>query len=174
MEIRDFKLDILKQELDIVVNVSNHFDDLKHRTKQMAITLWVAAVGFGLSQNPSLILFLAAFIPFPFWILDSFYSAHQIKFLERFWAIDVFIRDGKYNLQNRSIVSLADCLKDDSFGEFPVPDYYGTKTIEENILEKETSIFRSFIEWKLVLFYLPQVVVALLAVFLNCKMPNIA
>jgi hypothetical protein len=108
-------------------------------------------------------LFLAAFIPFPFWILESFYSAYQQGFDERLWAIREFIRNGKYNLQNKAIVNLKDCFKDDGFGEFPVPDYYGNKTIDEKTLKRVTSIPRNFIEWKLALFYLPLTAVALLA-----------
>jgi hypothetical protein len=166
-EIRDFKLDILKQEINNEVSIIGHFDDLRHRTKQMGITLWVAAVGFGLSQNPSWVLYLAAFIPFPFWILDTFYSAYQQGFLERFWAINVFIREGKYNIESQATVNLADCLKDDGFGEFPVPDYYGIKTVGEKVLKSETSMVRHFFDWRMALFYLPQVIAALLFVLLR-------
>jgi hypothetical protein len=167
MEIRDFKLDILKQEINNEVNIIGHFDDLIHRTKQMAITLWVAAVGFGLSQNPSWVLYLAAFIPFPFWLLDTFYSSYQQGFLERFWAINVFIREGKYNIENQTVVNLADCLKDNGFGEFPVPDYSAIKTVGRKILDREKSMIRHFIDWRMALFYLPQVIAALLFALLR-------
>jgi hypothetical protein len=47
----DFKIDILKQEIEIISEKVNHFDNLRHQTKQMAITLWLAAVGVGIAEN---------------------------------------------------------------------------------------------------------------------------
>ncbi len=58
MNQEDFKAEILKQEIDIVQHKINHFDNLRHRTKQMAITLWLAAVGFGISKNAEWIVAL--------------------------------------------------------------------------------------------------------------------
>ena len=55
MDKGDFKADILKQEIDLLVRKVNHFDDLRYRTKRMAATLWIAAVGAALTlfhQSP--------------------------------------------------------------------------------------------------------------------------
>jgi hypothetical protein len=46
----DFKVDIPKQEIDLLARKIDHFDDLRQRTKQMAATLWVAAVGTALAR----------------------------------------------------------------------------------------------------------------------------
>lgn len=45
MHIDALRTDILKQEIDLVSDKINHFDNLRHRTKQMAATLWATAAG---------------------------------------------------------------------------------------------------------------------------------
>ena len=67
---KELRLDVLKQEIELVQAKINHFDDLRHRTKQLAVTLWAASIGVG-ATNIDVVLFLAAFIPLPFWFMDS-------------------------------------------------------------------------------------------------------
>jgi len=162
MMIRDLKIEILKQEIELVNQKINHFDDLRHRTKQMAVTLWLAAVGVGLTANLQVVLFLAAFVPFPFWIFESIYHAYQEGWSARWWAIQAFIQTGRYTLRGDKDVSLEECLNSTDFGPFPVPDYYGGHTLPMKAHRERTSVLHNFFKIKMVLFYLPLMIIALL------------
>jgi hypothetical protein len=164
----DFKIEILKKEIDVLSQKINHFDDLRHQTKQMAITLLVAAVGLGITSKSPLVLILAALIPFPFWFLDSTHHAYQEGFHARLQAIRNFIRDKEYFVQYaQDKVSLADCFASDDFGIFPVPDFYGDYTFLKKDRKQNTNVWNNFKKGKMVLFYLPLSITALLfAIFL--------
>jgi len=162
MTVGEFKKDIIKQEIEILQQKVNHFDNLRFRAKQMSITLWLATLGFGLSQNIDWIVLLGIFVPIPFWYLESFYHAYQEGFNGRFWAICIFIRDGRYKVTGEKDVDLATCFSDESFGEFPIPDYYGNKTLEISKRRKNVSQPRNFFKRKMVIFYLPLSVIALI------------
>ena len=160
MTIRDLKVEILKQEIEILNQKINHFDDLRHRTKQMALTSWLAAVGVGLSARLHAILFLAAFVPLPFWVIESFYHAYQEGWNARFWSIRKFIQTGRYTVQDNEQVRLEECLSSEDFGAFPVPDYYARNTLSREAHRRKTSKLRNFAKRKMVLFYLPLVAIA--------------
>lgn len=162
--IRDLKIEILKQEIELVHQKINHFDDLRHRTKQMAVTLWLAAVGVGITAKLQLVLILAAFVPLPFWVFESFYHAYQEGFSARLGAIRTFIQDGRFTVRGQVEVSLEECLDSTDFGAFPVPDYYGGRTLPRKTHKERTSVLRNFFKIKMVLFYLPLVVTALLLI----------
>ncbi len=160
--ISDFKREILKQEIQIVHEKINHFDSLRHRTKQMAITLWIAAFGFGVSQDTPWVIALSIVIPLPFWYIESIYHANQEGFIGRFWAIRQFIRDGEFEVGGkRPPVTLADCMRDENFGEFPVPDYFPNKTFSEEELRRRISVKNNFLKTKMFIFYAPPILVAI-------------
>ena len=154
LTIKDLKLDILKQEIDLINAKINHFDDLRHRTKQMAMTLWLAAVGVSLSTKLDILLWLAAFVPLPFWYLETVYHAYQEGFVLRWSAIRRFIRDGKHECADGTIAQLVDCMNDDHFGSFPVPDDYGRRSVEKTRHDRATSVLRNLVKTRPMLFYL--------------------
>jgi hypothetical protein len=176
MTIKDLKLDILKQEIDLINTKINHFDDLRHRTKQMAMTLWLAALGVGLTAKLAILLWLAAFVPVLFWYIETVYHAYQEGYILRSSSIRRFIRTGEYEDENGTNVTLADCMNDDSFGSFPVPDDYGRHTVhkkdQENGRHKKvqehqehrrvTSVSRNLVKRKPMLFYLSLVGAAII------------
>jgi hypothetical protein len=152
MEKCDFKADILKQEIDLLARKIDHFDDLRHRTKQMAATLWLAAVGTALTLPSKPLLWLALFIPTPFWYYDAQYNAYQAGFWQRWWAIRQFIRDGTFKVP-AGLARLDDLFSNCSQCVFPVPDFYGNKTFDEADLKKKTSLIRNAFTKKMLLFY---------------------
>ena len=158
----DFKADILKQELELLERRISNFDDLRHRTKQMTLTLWLAAVGVSLTIPSRLLLWLAVLVPVPFWYFDARYNAFQKGFSRRFWAIRAFIRDEKFTAPDGTFTTLTECLTGNGFKIFPVPDYYGNKTFKKKEHTKETSVFRNAITRRMLTFYLPLVLGALL------------
>jgi hypothetical protein len=162
--IGQFKLEILKQEIEIVHEKINHFDNLRHQTRQMAVTLWLAAVGVGLTAKQPLILYLAAFVPLPLWYFESIYHAYQEGYSSRARAVRAFLQTGRYAVQGHEEVSLEECFNAPDFGAFPVPDYFGGRTVPKEEHRKGTSVLRNFVKIKMVLFYLPLVLAALLFV----------
>ena len=152
MEKCDFKADILKQEIDLLVRRIDHFDDLRHRTKQMAATLWLAAVGTALTLPSKPLLWLALFIPVPFWYYDAHYNAYQAGFSRRWWAIRKFIRDGTFKVPAGE-ASLDDFFSNHAQCVFPVPDYYGEKTFDQAEHKEHTSLFRNAFTKKMLFFY---------------------
>jgi hypothetical protein len=162
--VKDLRIDILKQEIELIQEKINHFDDLRHRTKQLAITLWAAAVGVGATTGLDPVLYLAAFIPFPFWFLDSTYHRYEEGYYARLKAIRTFIQSGRFIVCGQQEVSLAESLESDDFGNFPVPDFYGKLTIEREQHKRITHPLLNFIKVKTLIFYIPLVALPIAAV----------
>lgn len=166
--LNEYKLETLKQEIDFLSKKVNHFDVLRQRTKQMAITLWLAAVGFALAQDQQYILFISIFVPLPFWVQDSYYHTYQTGFDYRFWAIREFIRDGRYLVEGKNLVLLSEYFDEDKLGKFPIPDYYGNATIQIDVWKNNDSALRKFFKLKTVMFYFPLVLCStFLAIFVG-------
>jgi hypothetical protein len=91
---REFRIDLLKKEIDMISQKINHFDNLRQKTKQMGIILWTATIGYGLKENIPFLFYISVLLPLPFWLMETsfrrFYKGHQI----RLKAIRDFIRDG--------------------------------------------------------------------------------
>ena len=160
IRMEELKIDILKQEIELVYHKINHFDDLRHRTKQMAITLWLAATGVGISSQSESVLFLAMFVPIPFWIFESVYHKYQEGYSARLKAIENFIQTGIFIIGDEKI-TLEKCIDTRDFGAFPIPDYYAKNTISKEEHKKRTSLYRNFIKVKMLIFYVPLVIIAL-------------
>jgi len=151
-----FKLDILKQELDVLVGRIDHFDDLRHRTKQLSVTLWLAAVGTALARPASRpLLWLAPFIPLPFWYFDAQYHAYQERFALRWRAIREFIREEHFDLPSGK-AALDEFFVPSSKSAFPIPDYYADKTFDfekDDKLRYRISLRRNAFTKKMLWFY---------------------
>ena len=65
MEHSDFRIEILKKEIDLTGTKVNHFDTLRLRTRQTAIALWTAVLGFGLKERIPELFALAILMPLP-------------------------------------------------------------------------------------------------------------
>ena len=153
MDPNGFKADVLKQEIDVLVRRIDHFDDLRHQTKQMAATLWLGAVGAALTIPSKSLLWLALGVPIPFWYFDACYNAYQAGFSRRFWAIRAFVRDGKFTMPDASEPTLSDFLMSTGSSGFPVPDYFGNHTFDEREHRRCTSRIRNAFTAKMLLFY---------------------
>ena len=153
MKVIDLKIEILKQEIEIVIQRVNHFDDLRHRTQQMAVTLWLAAIGVAITSKSQALIWLASIVPLPFWYFDASYHRYQEGYISRWRAIKDFIQTGKYNVRGDKVALLEESQNGINFGEFPVPDYYGGKTLPSKQHQKETSLFRNLFKNKTWLFY---------------------
>ena len=149
----EFKIEVLKQEVELLVQRIRGFDDLRHRTKQMAATFWLAVIGAGLTIPSEPLLWLSLVVSMPFWFLDGSYNAYQCGFNRRFWAICHFVRDEKFADPEGNETSLEDCLAKDGFAIFPAPDYYGNKTFDKKRHSDQTNILRNAFTMKMLAFY---------------------
>ena len=160
MNYGSFRFEMLKKEIDMLSQKINHFDNLRLRTKQMALALWIAIVGFGIknTSTPDLnLLIFAAFIPIPFWIMDTRYKTYYKGFFLRLKAIRRFITDGKYNVagDENSRAELGQFLSDQQHTLFPIFDYWASETVAKAKHQRNISFFRNFFSGNNLLIYLP-------------------
>ena len=159
MKIGEFKIELIKQEMEILDSKINHFDNLRWKSRQIALALWVAAIGFGLKEDKQLLYLIAVFLPFPFWIFDSFYRLYYRGFFLRFKAIRDFLREGKYLVKGINEAKLEDLLNGKD-SEFPIPDHWPSRTVSKEILRDQTKFINNFLNYKQLIFYLPLILIA--------------
>ena len=133
---------VLEQEISLVFHKINHFDDLRHRTMQLAVTLTIAVVGGAFSIRSTPLLFIAALVPIPFWVIDARYHSYQEGYTLRWISIERFL-SGRWGPE-----------------DFPIPDYYGRRTHREHA--SKTSLMVNLLSARSIVTYLG------LAVFVFC------
>ena len=166
MDISQFRVEILKQEIDTLSQHFMHIATHRWRCRQMAIVLWTAAVGFGLKENMGLLCALGALVPSPFWIIDAWYRQRERALMLRFKAIRDVLRDGRYMVKGENEATLQQFLDAEETSLFPVPDHWGSKTIPPKTLEVFCGL-RHNLWMKILVVYIPMFFVGVgLAVFL--------
>jgi hypothetical protein len=140
------KSEVLEQEIELVFRKINHFDGLRHRTKQVAVVLTVATVAMCLTMAPGWVVVVAALVPVPFWCLDASYHSNQEGWNKRFWKIQAYL-NGRW--------------KGDD-GEFPIPDYCASHSLSGcGAHDFLTSLERNAFTPRMKMFYLPLVIAPL-------------
>jgi len=169
MDLKEFRVEILKTEIESISTKINHFDDLRLRTRQTCISLWIAALGVALTQNISAIYFLAVFIPIPFWIIEARYRRYQKGNSLRLGAIRNFIRDEKYNVPNeKEEATLDNYLNSNTKPIFPAFYYWGNKTIPNERFKKEIRFINNLLSRNIIIIYFTLIILALfLEIFRN-------
>jgi hypothetical protein len=160
-KLSDFKIDMLKQEIDLINTKINHFDTIRLRLKQIAIVLWTATVGFALKDKVDLLFFISIFLPFPFWFIDTTYRKYYEGWHHRLLAIKEFLSKGKYLVQGEEEVSLEAFINGTEGGSFPLFDYWAQITIPEKEHVRITKFARNFFYRTSTLVYLPLVIISL-------------
>ena len=153
MDAMEFKVEILKKEMDITGTKVNHFDNSRLRTRQIAIAIWTAVIGFGLKEGSPTLFLLAALLPIPFWIIEARYRRYQRGWNLRLRAVRDFIRDGKYTVLGENEVTLSDFLGNNSVDGFPMIDFWARRTVPEEEHKKETGHARNFFNPTLLMLY---------------------
>lgn len=91
------QFDILKKELDLIDTAIRQIDDITKGIKNWAIVTWSASVGVSLSSNElKAYVWLTAFLPVLFWILDASYRRIQRTFIGRNRKIRDFINSDEF------------------------------------------------------------------------------
>jgi len=128
------KLEILKLEISILSELINRVSDRLWTIRQIAVTIWLAAIGLGLGiiakdNQPNLtILAVSILIPIWFAIIDSNYSYWVRIFISRDLQIGRFLSRNKYILpSNNTEISFDECLEKNEL-PFPIYDLTGSET----------------------------------------------
>jgi len=81
------RADLVVKECEFITDIVNRLSSHGHSTKQLAVTVWMAAMGLGWQQHlPSLHL-LAAVGAVIFWWLDAFFLSTERRFRRRYQTI---------------------------------------------------------------------------------------
>jgi len=128
-------------EIELVQSKINHFDLLRHSTKQMCITLWLTVFSVALTLKFESLAVLSFFLPIPFWIMDSTYHSYQEGFTERVKAVQNYLRTSGNPSQSLDQ------------GEFARPDMYGVHTGQIANHSGVTSFWNNFFKRKAIMFY---------------------
>ena len=156
----EFRVEILKKEMDICATKVNHFDHLRLRTRQTGIALWTAVLGFGLKEDVSGLFALAVILPLPFWILDGRYRRYQRGWGLRLRSVQDFVRDGQYKVRGDVVATLASFL-DGKDTSFPAIDFWARRTVSEDEHRKETSLTLNFLNPNHLMIYVPMCLIAM-------------
>jgi hypothetical protein len=91
------QFDLLKKELDLIDGAIRQIDDITKGIKNWAIVTWTASVGVSLASNElKTYVWLTAFIPILFWLLDASYRRVQRTFIGRNREIREFINSDDF------------------------------------------------------------------------------
>jgi len=82
-ELFKFKIELLKNEIDILSSIIGRYDDILFKIKGWTITLWMAVVGWGILSNSMLLLILALFVPILFCFLEVQFKMIQRQYIFR-------------------------------------------------------------------------------------------
>ncbi len=169
MSFKDFRIAMISKEIDFIGTKINHFDNLRQQTRQMALVLWTAAFGIGVKEDIVMLFILSAFIPLPFWFIETTYKQYHKGWYGRLKAIREFIRDGEYKLKGEGSPAKIQEFFSDAYDKpefnkpkFPLFDYWGTETMPEDLHKKETSFQNNFFTRKNLVLYLPMSVIGLI------------
>ena len=150
-----FRFEMLKAEIDLVNGKIKHFDNLRLRTRQMAIVLWTATLGFGVKEDLALLVGVAALVPLPFWSIETNYIRYYRGMYARLRAIRDFLRDGRYEVQGETVATLEQFLGPTERPVFPVFDYWAIETIAQEEHRRRTKFARVFLSRMNLLIYVP-------------------
>ncbi len=92
-ELFEFKLDLLKKELDLITSVIGRYDSMLFQIKGWVITLWIAVVGFGLQSRLITVFILAFFIPVLFCFIEVEFKRIQRQYIYRGNKLEKFLRN---------------------------------------------------------------------------------
>ena len=109
---------MLLKEIDNIQQNITAYDVHSFRIKGWAVTLWTAAVAWGVIKKTPEFVFLSLLIIFVFWFLDAVYKTHKRRFRLRMEQIIDFFNNRK-EYEGKGLV---DAIENQSFGDFPFFD----------------------------------------------------
>jgi hypothetical protein len=151
----EFKLNLLRDEINTVHIRIAGFDELSFNVKGWAATLWAGLVGYSVSQNNPLGVAVSIPILLLFWILDAFFKSYQHRVRARMTVIEQFLD----RTSEEKGESLAGVFNKQSIEGFIIYDIMCNRTFQHsdaefrNYFKRKTSLFRAFRTGNVFLLY---------------------
>ncbi|MBD3342826.1 MAG: hypothetical protein GF353_27255 [Candidatus Lokiarchaeota archaeon] len=163
------KLLILKHETSIIKDKINNITGNLWKLRQINLTLWLAAIGFGSgaitsnNQPNIMVLSLSILIPIWFFITDTRYNVWYRRFRLREIQIEHFFSLKEYVLPaNKIKMSFDECLENENMN-FPIFDMSGTHTFGNNgDFKWKKSLLKSYCDPIPLFFYGTQIFASIL------------
>lgn len=126
----DFRLEILKQEVDHLQNNIRNYNNILYVIKGWSITLFSGLVALAVQQDRSAIL-IAALLTIPmFWMIETFARQLQKVFIARYHKVEWFLR---------SHTKLKAAWEKGAFPDLNFPDMIARYSVED--MDVKTSFF---------------------------------
>ncbi len=150
-----YQLDFLKIEIAAIQDTIWRFVEITQTTKNWAVAIWAGSIGLLLGQqaNLSKYLIFTAVLPMIFWYVDAHWRHLQRKASYREMKIREFINDER----------LLKSFKEKKVVDFIVYDPTGRQYSGMPDAEKFSSRLRTFKYPELLWFYLPMILISVLA-----------
>lgn len=93
----EYKLDILKKEIDHVQEAIRQMDDISKSIKNWTILVWGVGLGTAIAtQSLNNYVWLTAVFPLLFWFIDGVFHRVQRRLIHRFQLISEFLNNEKF------------------------------------------------------------------------------
>ena len=89
----DFQTRMFEKGSDAIQDHISRIDEILFKIKASAVTVWVALVGWGLTQDIPAMLPLGLISILGFWLLEGFFRGVQTGYIEASLAITTFVND---------------------------------------------------------------------------------
>ncbi len=109
-----YKLDLLKQEIDNLQNGIRGYDTVLLTVKGWTITIFSAVIFFAIDKQQAILFPFCAILVILFWLLDAFYRTIQGRLILRYHEIEKFLQSPEFD----------SAVADQSFGSFHIPNTY--------------------------------------------------
>jgi len=147
INIFEFRLGILKQEIVQLQNNIRNYNNFLIIVKGWSITIFSAILAYAIKESKSEILILSPVIVIMFWLFDAYLRRIQQFFISRYNKIEWFLRNPKL---------LLEAWEKQTFTKLNFPDLTGQKSVKD--IKFKTSYFRVAIRMNVSFLYLIQLV----------------
>ena len=145
----DFRLAILKQEIDNLQASIRNYNNIMYVIKGWAITIFSGSIALAIQQDNIGILIISLLSTVMFWLIET--SARQIQkhFISRYHKIEYFLR---------SVSQLNKAWEKESFPDINFPDMIGRYSVQD--IKKKTSFFYLVRNRQTASIYILQIVIS--------------
>lgn len=106
LEPEDLK-EFWKTEMQLIQGVFNKYDDMIFRSRNWFITLWLAIVGYALTQKVSQVMPFALLLPLVYWFLEGLLRyQYWYKYVVRYRAIRDHLNTNSLQNEKLSVLDL--------------------------------------------------------------------
>ena len=148
-----FQLEMFKQEIDTINRTISRFDEHARATRNWAIVTWAGSIALILGENTlHNYLYVTAFVPLLFWLVDARWVSSLRKFLYRQSKISEFLNSDIYwkSFEEKKVLN------------FTVYDPSGSRYKQTKEFRKYTNIFRSATKYlEVSAFYIGMIILSI-------------